>query len=89
VTDGERRYGNLLFKICHELLRNGPPRRPPKVLLKGIKVRLKNKGDSAREPEHPRPKYEAQHREHPETRQDIAEMENTVPIREPIGHRGQ
>ena len=23
LTDGERRYGNLLFEICHEVLRNG------------------------------------------------------------------
>ena len=23
VTDGERRYGKILFEICHELLRTG------------------------------------------------------------------
>ena len=22
VTDGERRYGKIIFEICHELLRN-------------------------------------------------------------------
>ncbi len=28
LTDGERRYGNILFEICHELLRTGKPGRP-------------------------------------------------------------
>ncbi|MBC6471638.1 MAG: hypothetical protein GDA48_01385, partial [Hormoscilla sp. GM102CHS1] len=40
-TDGERRYGNLLFDICHEVIRDGKPGRPPKRLPKGIRVRLK------------------------------------------------
>ena len=44
LTDGERRYGNLLFEICHELLRTGKPGRPKKTLKKGVKVRVKNKG---------------------------------------------
>ncbi len=25
ITDGERRYGNILFEICHEVIRNGKP----------------------------------------------------------------
>ena len=32
LTDGERRYGNLLFEICHEVIGNGKPGRPPKRL---------------------------------------------------------
>ena len=32
LTDGERRYGNLLFEICHEVIRNGKPGRPLKRL---------------------------------------------------------
>ncbi len=32
VTDGERRYGNILFEICHEVIRDGQRGRPPKVL---------------------------------------------------------
>ena len=44
LTDGERRYGNLLFEICWELIRNGKPGRPKKTLKKGVKIRIKNKG---------------------------------------------
>lgn len=47
LTDGERRYGNLLFEICHELIKTGKVGRPRKTLQKGIKVRVKNKGDQA------------------------------------------
>lgn len=71
VTDGERRYGNLLFEICHEVIQTGKPGRPPKVLPRGVKVRLKNKGKRTDETGKPRPKYEAPHREHPETDQDV------------------
>jgi len=30
LTDGERRYGNLLFEICHNVIRNGKLGRPLK-----------------------------------------------------------
>src|SRR5207245_932697 len=43
-TDGERRYGTLLFERCHELVKNGKPGRPQKTFKKGVHVRLKNKG---------------------------------------------
>ena len=46
-TDGERRYGNLLFEICQEVLRTGKPGRPKKTLPKGVKVRIKNKGSQS------------------------------------------
>jgi len=46
-TDGERRYGNLLFEICHELVKNGKPGRPKKTFKKGLHVRLKNKGEES------------------------------------------
>jgi transposase-like protein len=75
VTDGERRYGNLLFEICHEVVRCGQRGRPPKVLRKGVKVRLKNKGKQSHERGRKRPKYEAPHREHPETYQDVADAD--------------
>lgn len=71
VTDGERRYGNLLFEICHEVVRAGQRGRPPKVLRQGVKVRLKNKGSQSRHRGRKRPKYEAPHPEHPDTRQAI------------------
>jgi len=71
VTDGERRYGHLLFDICHEVIRTGKPGRPPKVLPRGVKVRLKNKGNRSDETGQARPKYEAPHREHPDTVQDV------------------
>ena len=64
LSDGERRYGNWLFELCAEQIRTGQRGRPPKALPPNVKVRLKNKG--ARNT-NPRPKYEAPHREHPDT----------------------
>lgn len=75
ITDGERRYGNLLFEICHEVVRSGQRGRPPKVLPQGVKVRLKNKGKQAHKPGRKRPKYEAPHPEHPQTGQDVAQAD--------------
>lgn len=72
LTDGERRYGNLLFAICHEVLRDGQPGRPKKRLKKGVRVRLKNKG-SKRRRGRPRPKYQAPLKEHPDTLQSVEE----------------
>jgi hypothetical protein len=57
-TDGERRYGNLLFEICHEVIRTGKRGRPRKLLPKGLCVRLKNKGNKKR-PGRSRKKYQA------------------------------
>lgn len=71
LTDGERRYSNILFEICHELLRTGKRGRPPKVLKKGVKARVKNKGDQKRKPGRKREKYQAPQPEHPETPQNI------------------
>jgi hypothetical protein len=42
LTDGERRYGNLLFDICKELYNDGKRGRPKSVLPEGVKVKLKN-----------------------------------------------
>jgi IS1 family transposase len=72
LTDGERRYGTLLFEICHELLRTGKPGRPKKRLRKGIRVRLKNKGSKKRLG-HPRKKYQAPVPEHPDTAHEVEE----------------
>jgi hypothetical protein len=74
MMDGERRYGNILFEICYELLRTGKPGRPRKSLKKGVKVRLKNKR-TQRGLGRKRPKYQAPHTEHPETVQDIEESD--------------
>lgn len=73
-SDGERRYGNVLFAICHEVLQTGKPGRPAKTLPKGIRVRLKNKGHKKRAGR-PRKKYQAPVAEHPETTVKIAESE--------------
>ena len=43
VTDGERRYGKILFEICHELLLTGKPGRPRKTLKRGLPSKLKTK----------------------------------------------
>jgi hypothetical protein len=40
VTDGEKRYSQLLFDICNEVLKTGKQGRPSKVLPKGLVVRL-------------------------------------------------
>jgi hypothetical protein len=74
LSDGERRYGNLLFAICHEVLGDGKPGHPKKRLRKGVRVRLKNKGSKKRAGK-PRPKYEAPVTEHPETTHRIEESD--------------
>ena len=71
LTDGERRYGNILFEICYELLRTGKKGRPRKTLKQGVKVRVKNKGSQGNKPGRKREKYQAPQSEHPETAQDI------------------
>jgi hypothetical protein len=47
-TDGERRYGNRLFEIYHEVIRHGKPGRLLVGLPKGVRVRLKHKGSQKR-----------------------------------------
>ena len=44
LTDGERRYGNILFEICRDVVRTGRPGRPKNTLRWCVKVRVKNKG---------------------------------------------
>ena len=74
-TDGERRYGNLLFEICHELVKNGKPGRPKKTFKRGVHVRVKNKGAQAHKKGRKRPKYQSPWKEHPETARTIAETD--------------
>jgi transposase-like protein len=75
VTDGERRYSLLLFEICQELFHTGKRGRPRRVLPRGVRVRLKNKGDQSHRRGRKRPKYEAPCSEHPETPQDLLNSE--------------
>ena len=75
LTDGERRYGNILFEICHELLKTGKRGRPRKTLKKGVKVRVKNKGSQKHKPGRKREKYQAPQTEHPKTEQNINETD--------------
>lgn len=75
VTDGERRYGNLLFEVCRQALRTGKVGRPRQTLPQGVKVRVKNKGSQAHKKGPKRPKYQAPQPEHPETRQDLADTD--------------
>ena len=74
-TDGERRYGNLLFEICYDLVHNGKPGRPKKTFKKGVHVRLKNKGSQAHKKGRKRPRYQSPWREHPETTRTIEETD--------------
>jgi hypothetical protein len=75
LTDGERRYGNLLFELCSQALRTGKRGRPKKMLPKGVKVRLKNKGSQKHRRGPKRPKYQAPYPEHPDTAEPVATSE--------------
>jgi hypothetical protein len=75
LTDGERRYGKILFEICHELLRTGKVGRPRKTLKKGVTVRVKNKGSQAHKKGRKRPKYQTTCPLHPETSNNISDNE--------------
>jgi hypothetical protein len=75
LTEGERRYGNLLFELCSEALRTGKRGRPRKTLPKGVKVRLKHKGAQRHKRGRKRPKYQAPYPEHPDTVQPVATAE--------------
>src|SRR5215468_4211104 len=74
-TDGERRYGNLLFEMCHELVNNGKPGRPKKTFKRGVHFSIKNKGSQAHKKGRKRPKYQNPWREHPETTRPMAETD--------------
>lgn len=74
LTDGERRYGNILFEICHEIIRNGKPGRPPKRLAKGVRVRIKNKG-AKKGRGRPRQKYQSPVPEHPDTAHEVKDKD--------------
>jgi transposase-like protein/IS1 family transposase len=75
LTDGERRYGSVLFAICSELIMTGKAGRPKRTLLKGLKVRLKNKGSQTHKKGRKKPKYERPKPEHPKTKQNISNEE--------------
>ena len=72
IVDGERRYGNILFEICQEVIRTGFTTRPKTTLKKGVKVRIKNKGSKSN---NKRAKYQASKNEHPETKQNISNQD--------------
>jgi len=75
LTDGERRYGNVLFEICKELYRDGNPGRPKSVLPEGVKVKLKNKGSQKNKKGPKRKKYQSPVSEHPNTKQNITDSD--------------
>src|SRR4029450_5789045 len=72
LTDGERRYGSLLFELCRQALHTGKRGRPRKTLPKGVKVRLKNKGSQRDKGGPQRQKYQAPYPEHPDAAQSVA-----------------
>ena len=71
VTDGERRYGKILFEICSEVVRTGFRGRPKKTLPPGIKIAIKNKGSQKNTKGRKRPKYQQPWPKHPETLGEI------------------
>lgn len=75
LTDGERRYGNLLFQVCYELVKTAKRGRPKKTLKRGIRVRIKNKGSQSHKKGRKRTKYQSPWAEHPETTHTIEETD--------------
>jgi hypothetical protein len=75
LSDGERRYGNMLFDICSEVLRTGERGRPPHVLPTGVRIRVKNKGSQRHKKGRKRPKYQAPWREHPDTPDTLSDTD--------------
>lgn len=75
VTDGERRYGNVLFELCRQVVHTGQRGRPKTTLPEGVRVRVKNKGSQAHQRGRKRPKYQAPQPEHPATPATLAETE--------------
>jgi hypothetical protein len=75
LTDGERRYGHLLFAVWYALVNNGKRGRPKQTLKRGIRVRIKNTGSQAHKKGPKRPKYQSPWAEHPETSRTIAETD--------------
>ena len=65
------KYKNRLPIKSNELICTGKKGRPRKTLVKGVKVRIKNKGSQAHKKGSKRPKYQAPHLEHPQTVQYI------------------
>ncbi|MFM7438633.1 MAG: hypothetical protein ACKO2V_08500, partial [Snowella sp.] len=74
-TDGEKRYSQLLFDICHEVWKTGKRGRPSKLLPKGLVIRLKNKSSKRRDAEGKLKKVETPKPEHPEITEKLEEKE--------------
>jgi transposase-like protein len=75
LTDGERRYGNLLFEVCYEVVKTGKRGRPKKTLKRGLRVRIKNQGSQVHKKGRKRPTYQSPWAEHPETTHTIEETD--------------
>ena len=75
LSDGERRYGNMLFDLCSVTLQTGKRGRPARVLPKGVRVRVKNKGSQKHKKGRKRAKYQATQPEHPGTNQELFDSE--------------
>jgi hypothetical protein len=75
LTDGERRYGSLVFELWSEALRTGKRGRPKQTLRQGVKVRLKNTGTPRPKRGPKRPQYQAPSPEHPDPVQPVATTE--------------
>lgn len=70
LTDGERRYGNILFELCNETINDDQEESPMKVLKEGVRVGLKNKGQDT-STTNSKPKYERPQLEHPNTQHEL------------------
>lgn len=75
MTLGERRYGNLLFDICQDVIRTGKKGRPKTTNAEGVKDCHKNKGSQTHQTGPSLPKYQAPQPEHPSTTQNIEDKD--------------
>jgi hypothetical protein len=64
-----------LFEICHEVVINLKTKETKTTLIRGVKVRLKNKGKKNRDHGGSKPKVEAPFPEHPETKQNLKDSD--------------
>lgn len=75
LTDGETRYGSILFDLCNETVNTGKPGRPPRTLKKEVKVRMKIKGSQNNKRGRKKPKYVSPQPEHPDTKQTVKDKD--------------
>ena len=65
----------MLFDLCSVTLQTGKRGRPARVLPKGVRVRVKNKGSQKHKKGRKRARYQATQPEHPGTNPELSDSE--------------